>query len=68
MLFDRRSYGGFCKSGDFLDDALDIVRSRNIVYAPDATMQSMLSDKSGRVLMIEPGIGYRLEKKKGILS
>ena len=28
----------------------------------DATMQAMLSDKKGRVLIIEPGLGYRLEK------
>lgn len=54
----------FVRAEISLDDALDIVRSRNIVYAPDATMQSMLSDKSGRVLMIEPGIGYRLEKER----
>lgn len=27
-------------------------------------MQAMLSDKNGRVLIIEPGIGYRLEQAK----
>ena len=34
-------------------------------YTPkylDATMQAMLSDKYGRVLIIEPGLGYRLEQ------
>lgn len=46
------------------DDALEMVQTRKIVYAKDATMQAMLSDHSGRVLMIEPGIGYRLEKRK----
>lgn len=46
------------------DDALDIVQKQKIVYAPDATMQAMLSDKNGRVLIIEPGIGYRLELTK----
>lgn len=32
------------------------------LYAKDAAMQAMLSDNNGRVLIIEPGIGYRLEK------
>lgn len=27
-------------------------------------MQAMFSDRTGRVLIIEPGIGYRLEKEK----
>lgn len=46
------------------DEALQIVQTQKIVYAPDATMLSMLSDQTGRVLIIEPGIGYRLEKTK----
>ena len=41
-----------------------IVRSKKIVYAPDATMQAMLSDVHGRTLVIEPGIGYREEQSK----
>lgn len=41
------------------DDALQIVQERKIVYAPDATMQAMLSDWQGRTLIIEPGIGWR---------
>ena len=40
------------------DDALQIVREKEIVYAPDATMQAMLSDARGRVLVVEPGIGF----------
>lgn len=47
-----------------IDDALNIVQNRKIVYAPDATMQAMLSDKNGRILIIEPGIGYRFEHTK----
>lgn len=47
-----------------LEEALNIVKTKKNVYAPDATMQCMLSDKSGRVLIIEPGIGYRLEKER----
>ncbi len=41
------------------DDALRLVQTRKMVYAPDATMQAMLSDKRGRTLVIEPGLGYR---------
>ena len=41
------------------DDVLRIVQDRKIVYAPDATMQAMLSDRQGRTLIIEPGIGWR---------
>ncbi|MFR6291668.1 MAG: conjugal transfer protein [Peptococcaceae bacterium] len=40
-------------------EALHLVRTKHITYAPDATMQAMLSDKQGQVLIIEPGIGYR---------
>ena len=36
------------------DDALQIVQERKIVYAPDATMQAMLSDRQGRTLIVEP--------------
>ena len=46
------------------DDVLEILNTNIITYAPDATMQAMLSDVSGRVLIIEPGIGYREEKKQ----
>ncbi len=41
------------------DQALDLVRTKKIVYAPDATMQAMLSDRLGRTLIVEPGIGWR---------
>lgn len=41
------------------DDVLQIVQEQTIVYAPDATMQAMLSDRQGRTLIIEPGIGWR---------
>ena len=40
---------------------LRIVQERKIVYAPDATMQAMLSDRQGRTLIIEPGIGWQRE-------
>lgn len=53
----------FIKGEILLDDALDMVQDKKIVYAKDATMQAMLSDKKGRVLVIEPGIGYRFEHK-----
>lgn len=54
----------YIKGEILLDDVLDIVRDKKIVYAKDATMQAMLSDKGGRVLIIEPGIGYRLEQTR----
>ena len=41
------------------DDALRMVQEQKIVYAPDATMQAMLSDRQGRTLIVEPGIGWR---------
>ncbi len=41
------------------DDVLHIVKTTKITYAPDTTMQAMLSDIHGRVLVIEPGIGHR---------
>ena len=54
----------FIKGAITFDDALNIVQNSKIVYAPDATMQAMLSDKNGRVLIIEPGLGYRFEQAK----
>ncbi|MCI8558381.1 MAG: conjugal transfer protein [Lachnospiraceae bacterium] len=54
----------YIKGEILFDDALNIVQNKKIVYAKDAAMQTMLSDKNGRVLIIEPGIGYRLEHTK----
>ncbi len=54
----------FIKAQLSFDDVLEIVKSKKITYAPDATMQALLSDIQGRVLIIEPGIGYREEQKK----
>lgn len=52
----------FIKGIITLDDALNIVQHNRVVYAPDATMQAMLSDRNGRVLIIEPGLGFRFEQ------
>ena len=41
-----------------------MLQVQQIVYGPDTTMQAMLSDRYGRVLLIEPGIGYRLEQRR----
>lgn len=54
----------FIKAQLSFDDLLEIVKSKKITYASDASMQAMLSDASGRVLIIEPGIGYLEEHKK----
>lgn len=51
----------FIKAQISFDDARQILKSKQITYAPDASMQAMLSDIHGRVLIIEPGIGYREE-------
>lgn len=53
----------FIKGEVSFEEALNIVQEREIIYAPDASMQAMLSDKNGRVLIIEPGIGYKYEQK-----
>ena len=49
----------FIQAATSLDDVLQIVQERKIIYAPDATMQDMLSDQKGRTLIIEPGVGWR---------
>lgn len=54
----------FIKARVSFDEVLKIVKSKKIVYAQDATMQAMLSDVHGRTLVIEPGIGYRVEEGK----
>ena len=46
------------------DEVIGIVKTKKIVYAPDSTMQAMLSDAEGRVLIVEPGIGYRVETSR----
>lgn len=46
------------------DEAFGIVKNHQIVYAKDAAMQAMLSDRKGRVLIIEPGVGHRFEHKR----
>lgn len=53
----------FIKAQLSFDEVLQILKSKKITYAPDATMQAMLSDVHGHVLIIEPGIGYREEHK-----
>lgn len=54
----------FIRAEITFDEALQIVKTKHIVYAPDATMQAMISDAQGRVLIVEPGIGYREENKR----
>lgn len=51
----------FIRARITFDDALHLVQTKRIVYAPDAAMQTMLSDRHGRTLIIEPGIGYRMD-------
>ena len=49
----------FIRAQITFDEACSIAGTKKIVYAPDATMQAVLSDKGGRTLVIEPGIGCR---------
>ena len=44
------------------DDVRALLTCKTVTYAPDATMQAMLTDARGRTLIIEPGIGWREEK------
>ena len=46
----------FIKAQISFDEVLQIVKSKKVVYAPDSTMQAMLSDVHGRTLVIEPGL------------
>lgn len=41
------------------DEVLGIVREKDIVNVPNASMHSLLSDGRGRMLLVEPGLGYR---------
>lgn len=43
------------------DEVRALLETKRVMYAPDATMQAMLSDARGRTLVIEPGIGWREE-------
>ena len=53
--------GQFIQAQISWEEALSIVQTKKIVYAPDATMQAVLSDRYGRTLLIEPGIGSRVD-------
>ena len=52
---------GFIRAQLSFDEVLNLLKTTIITYAPDATMQAMLSDAQGRTLAIEPGIGHREE-------
>jgi hypothetical protein len=44
------------------DEVLAFVETHEVKYAKGATMQGMISDKRGRVLIIEPGLGFKEEE------
>lgn len=54
----------FVKGTFPLDEACQLVSQRPLAYDPGTSMQALLSDKSGRSLILEPGIGYRLERRR----
>ena len=51
----------FIRAESSYDQVLELIKTKRVVYAPDATMQSFLTDRDGRALIIEPGIGHREE-------
>lgn len=55
----------FIRAQITFDQARHILQTQRIVYAPDATMQALLSDAQGRALIVEPGIGWR-EETQGV--
>lgn len=46
------------------EEAVEIVQQKEIIYENGATMQALLSDRNGKVLIVEPGIGYKIETEK----
>lgn len=40
-----------------------VLEEKEVTYAADATMQAVLSDAQGRTLIVEPGIGWREERR-----
>jgi len=54
----------FVKGKISFDDAVKIVMEKKIVNVPDCSMHVMLSDRNGRVLIADPGIGYKVEKER----
>lgn len=54
----------FIRAEISFDEALHTVQAKRIVYAPDASMQAMLSDARGRVLIVEPGVEWRTERRR----
>jgi hypothetical protein len=54
----------FVCGGLSFEEAVEIAQEKEIIYENGATMQALLSDKNGRVLIVEPGIGYKTEMEK----
>ena len=58
----------FIKGNLSFDDSLEIVKKRKLLMLLTLLCRLCFPDRTGRVLIIEPGIGYRLEKKKIFLN
>ena len=54
----------FIRGNLTFDEASGLLEKKKLIYAPDASMQALLSDASGRVMILEPGIGYRIERRR----
>lgn len=54
----------FIRGNLTFDEVSGLLEKKELIYAPDASMQALLSDASGRVMILEPGIGYRIERRR----
>ena len=54
----------FIRGNLSFDEVSGLLEKKEMIYAPDASMQALLSDASGRVMILEPGIGYRIERRR----
>lgn len=55
---------GFIRGEISFEEAVDAANAGRVTYAPDAIVQGLLSDRHGRALYIEPGIGCRVEHER----
>ena len=54
----------FIRGNLTFDEVSGLLEKKEVIYAPDASMQALLSDASGRVMILEPGSGYRIERRR----
>ncbi|MGN0518104.1 MAG: hypothetical protein ACI4II_05220 [Acutalibacteraceae bacterium] len=51
------------------DDVLDIVKTKTVVNIPNGSMQSLLGDAQGNILLVEPDYGYkRIDENYAVIT